>query len=548
MNLKSQLQNSLKNVVVKLWPEAKDLIIAGRLVIDVEHPQDERFGDYSTNLAMKLGAIFKIGPLQTAQRIVESLKIDKFEKIVALAPGFINFYFDKKWVAKQVGAVLREKQNFGKSKFGKGKRVQVEFVSANPTGPLTIGNGRGGFSGDTLANVLKLAGYRVQREYYVNDRGNQVNILAESVLRRYWQHHGIKIDYPEYCYQGKYIDELAEHLFLPNYKLNNTQKLEEVRDKIKGRILQKMINNIKKLLQKKLNIKYDKWFSEKSLYTSGQVDKALAFLKEKGLLYKSEGAIWLKTKEYGDEKDRVLVKADEEPVYFLSDIAYHWNKFSQREFYKVIDIWGADHHGYVARMQAATKMMGFDGQLDIIITQLVRLMEKGREIKMSKRLGTFVALEELVDEVGLDVARFFFLMYDFNTHLDFDLDLAKKKSKDNPVYYVQYAHARICSIIKKAKDLEIGTHKLELEKPEISLIKELMRWPELVEEVSQNYQVHKLPFYAIALATKFHDFYTQCRVIDNNAINEGRMNLVKATQIVLENVLASMGVNAPEKM
>jgi len=559
MNLKNQLQNSLKNTVIKLWPEVKERVLSGSLTVEVEYPQEDRFGDYSTNLAMKLGAILKASPLQLAQKIVESLKMDKYEKIIGIAPGFINFYLDKKWLEKQVNPILKEKQRFGQSKLGRNKKIQVEFISANPTGPLTLGNGRGGFSGDTLANILKLAGFRVQREYYINDTGNQVDILAESVLRRYWQHQGIRMDYPEYCYQGKYIKDLAKHLFLPNYKLTNTQKLEAVRDKIKGRILQKMISQIQKLVKNKLGIKYDRWFSEESLYQAKQVDKIFELLKAKSFVYEKEGATWLKTSEFGDEKDRVLIKEDGKPVYFLSDITYHWNKFVKRQFSKAIDIWGADHHGYVNRMQAAMKILGLEDRLDIIIMQLVRLMSEGKEIKMSKRLGTFITLEELVDEVGLDVARFFFLMYDFNTHMDFDLDLAKKKSKDNPVYYVQYAHARICSIMKKANELHKAQSLGKLgisekkdsgisQKVEYDLIRELIKWPELVEGIAQTYQVQKLPFYAIALATKFHDFYTQCRVIDNDVINEPRMNLVKATQIVLQSVLSAIGVSAPEKM
>jgi len=397
---------------------------------------------------------------------------------------------------------------------------------------------------------LSLAGFKVQREYYVNDVGNQVKILAESVLRRYWQHQGIKMEYPDYCYQGEYIDQLASELYLPNYKLNKNQKLDDIKDKIKGRILQKMISNSKKFLKKKLGIKYDKWFFESTLYSSGQVDRILKVLKEKGLLYKSEGAIWLKTRQFGDEKDRVLVKANEEPVYFLSDIAYHWNKFVTRKFDKVVDIWGADHHGYVSRMKAAMKVFSLDKKLDIIITQMVRLMAKGQEVKMSKRAGTFITLEELVDEVGVDAARFFFLMYDFNTHMDFDLDLAKKKSQDNPVFYVQYAHARICSIIKKTKGLHRANSdkRAILDKSERALIVSLCRWPELVLEVAKSYQVHRLPQYAIDLATQFHNFYTRCRVINGQLVNERRLQLVLATQIVLQNVLSAMGVNAPEKM
>lgn len=565
MNLKNQLQITLRNTIIRLWPELKEQISSGKLLVEVERPQEEKFGDYSTNLAMKLAAILKSNPMQIAHEItafLENQKISKFKKILYIAPGFINFYLSKKWLAKQISQILQEKKKFGASKSGKNKKVQVEFISANPTGPLTLGNGRGGFLGDVLANILKLAGYRVQREFYINDAGNQIEILAESILRRYWQINGIVIDYPDYCYKGKYVEDLARQLFLPNYKLSSKEKLDVVKDKIKYRILEKVIGSIRKIVSNKLKIKFDKWFYERSLYQTKQVDKILDLLKAKNFVYEKDGATWLKTKDFGDEKDRVLIKENGEPVYFLSDIAYHYNKFKIRKFDKVIDIWGADHHGYVGRMQAVARILDFFGKLDIIIVQFVRLIQNDQEIKMSKRLGTFVTLEELVDEVGLDAARFFFLMYDVNTHMDFNLDLAKKKSKDNPVYYVQYAHARICSIIKKVKELKKGSKGLKKAKGrkdekednrvnikvEYDLIRELIKWPELVEDAALTYQVHKLPFYAVSLATKFHDFYTQCRVIDKEIINEARMDLVKATQIVLQNVLACMGVSAPEKM
>lgn len=545
MNLKLQLQNKLVKTVVSLWPDVK-----GQLGdVDIAYPPEDKFGDYSSNVAMRLAPLIHQNPLEIAGQIRQAITLKPaFDKAEVVPPGFLNFYLNETWLDRQTGVIQKEKTNFGKSTIGRKKRVQVEFISANPTGPIHVGNGRGGFCGDTLANVLKLAGFRVWREYYINDVGNQVNILAESVLRRYWQHQGIKMEYPEYCYQGAYIDDLAKDLYLPNYKLNNTQKLEDVRDKIKGRILQKMIGNSQKFLKKKAGIKYDKWFSEKTLYATGQVDRVLRILKEKNLLYKSEGAIWLKTQQFGDEKDRALVKANGEPVYFLSDIAYHLNKFEKRKFDHVIDIWGADHHGYISRMQAAMKIWGLDGRLDIIIAQFVRLMHQGQEVKMSKRAGMFVTFEELVDDVGVDVARFFFLMYDFNTHMDFDLDLAKKKSKDNPVYYVQYAHARICSILRKTKGLSEVVLSSALVLSERALIKELLKWPELVAEVAYSYQTHKLPFYAISLATKFHDFYTKCRVISGKTVDLRRTKLVRATQIVLQNVLATMGVSAPKKM
>lgn len=553
MNFKEQLQKKILKVVIANWPQLRTTAFS----FTVDYPPDRKFGDYTTNVAMKLAGIVHKSPMEVAEQIVESLgKTQGVRESHVVAPGFINFFLDGKWLAKQVGEILLQKTRFGRSDMGAKKRVIVEFVSANLTGPLTLGNGRAAFGGDALCNILQLAGYRPYREFYINDIGNQVNILAESVLRRYWQQHGIKIEFPDYCYQGAYVDELAKTLYLPNYKLANMQKLEVVRDKIKGRILDKMISGIKKVLVKKVGVRYDKWFYEKSLYTSGLVDKMLALLKEKKLLYKSEGAIWLKTTEFGDDKDRVLIKADGDPVYFLSDIALRYNRFFKRKFDKEIFILGADHHGYQGRMQAAMSILGQAGKLDIIIVQLVRLLKHGQEVRMSKRSGTFVTLEELVDEVGVDAARYFFLMYDFNTHMDFNLDLAKKKSKDNPVYYVQYAHARICSIMRKLKQFK-GVKKgksirrarvIALEPPEIRLIKQLIKWPELVIEIARSFQVHALTAYATAVATDFHNFYTQCRVINGKEIDENRVALIRATQQVLKNVLTTMGVNAPDKM
>lgn len=547
MNVQFTIASKIERIIQQTWPALSERTVG----IDVAYPPDERFGHYSTNVALKLASIVHRKPSEIAEEITRRFgRSPLFKKIEIVQPGFINFFLRDTWLTKQVAEIVRLKKKYGVGTFGTGKRVQVEFISANPTGPLHIGNGRGGFAGDTLATMLQLAGYRVQREYYVNDTGNQIGILAESVLRQYWRNKGITIEYPEYCYQGAYIKELAKKLFLPNYKLTNTQKLEEIRERIKGRILTQMLRDIKKLVEKRLGIRYDKWFSEKSLYTSGTVDTLLRELKARGLLYKQEGAIWLRTKQFGDDKDRVLIKANEEPVYFLSDIAYHWNKFAKRKFDLVIDILGADHHGYIGRLQAVMRMFEFPGKLDIIIAQLVRLIRNGEEVKMSKRSGTFVTLDELIDEVGVDAARFFFLMHDFGTHMDFDLDLAKKQSQDNPVYYVQYAHARICSILRKAKTLKRASSDTRaiVEPSEVTLLSTLVRWPEYVLDIAQTYQVHKLPYYAIDVATKFHDFYTRCRVINGTLVNERRLAIIQATQTVLQNVLKAMGVNAPERM
>lgn len=547
MNLNRYLINKLKKLAIQVWPELKE----HDFYFDINYSPNKQFGDYSSNIAMKLAPVLHRGPLEIAEEIKNKFgNSPVFNKLEVVSPGFINFFINNKWLLRQVNEVLKLKNKWGRSEEGKNKKVQIEFISANPTGPITLGNGRGGFSGDVLGNIMKLAGYRVQKEYYVNDVGNQVSILAESVLRKYWQKQGIKIEYPDYCYQGGYIDELAQKLFLPNYKISSTQKLEDIREKIKGRILKRMIADIKKMSLVKFGIKFDKFFEEHILYSSGAVDRVLKELKVKKLLYKNEGAIWLRTRKFGDDKDRVLVKANGEPVYFLSDIAYHWNKFFVRKFDKVIDMLGADHHGYIGRLQATIKIFKFEGKLDIVMSQLVRLIKNGQEVKMSKRAGNFITLEEVVDEAGIDATRFFFLMHDYNTHMDFDMNLAKKKTKDNPVFYVQYAHARICSILRRAQELELIPAKrgAEVEPGEAEVIKKLIKWPELIINVSESYQVNKLTTYSSELATSFHEFYTNYQVIQGKTVNERRLNIIKATQIVLKNVLISMGISAPERM
>ncbi|MDP2683589.1 MAG: arginine--tRNA ligase [bacterium] len=547
MNLNIYLTNKLKKLSIQNWPELKERDFD----FEVNYSPNKQFGDYSSNIAMKLAPVLRRGPLEIAEEIKKEFgNSPALIKLEVVSPGFINFFINNKWLIKQVGDILKLKNKWGISEDGKNQKVQIEFISANPTGPITLGNGRGGFSGDVLGNIMKLAGYRVQKEYYVNDIGNQVSILAESVLRKYWQKQGIKIEYPDYCYQGSYINELAQKLFLPNYKISQIQNLKDVREKIKGRILKRMIADIKKMSLNKFGIKFDKFFEEHTLYSSGTVDRMLRDLKEKKLLYKSADAIWLRTRQFGDEKDRVLIKADGEPVYFLSDIAYHWNKFYVRKFDKVIDMLGADHHGYKGRLQATMKIFEFDGQLDLVLSQFVRLIKNGQEIKMSKRAGNFITLEEVVDEAGIDATRFFFLMHDYNTHMDFDMNLAKKKTKDNPVFYVQYAHARICSILRKAKELEIIPVKRseEFEPGEEVLIKKLIKWPELIVEVAASYQVNKLTTYSSELATSFHEFYTNYKVIQGKKVNERRLNMIQATQIVLKNVLTTMGISAPERM
>lgn len=465
----------------------------------IEEPREKTHGDYATNVAMVVG---KEDPMKIAEMIKTKIKSNIIDKIEVVKPGFINFFVSKEFLQKQTGEILKKKEKFGNLNIGKKQKINVEFISANPTGPLTLGNGRGGFCGDVLSNVLEKAGYNVIREYYLNDRGKQVEDLKKGL------------------YKGE-----------------------------KRTALQIQKEN-QEFITKKLKIKFDNWFSEKSLYKNKEVDKVLGYLRKKKLTYKEEGALWFKSTKFGDDKDRVLIKKGGDYTYLASDITYLKNKFN-RKFNKLIYFWGADHHGYIGRMKAAAKALGYKKeQVDFIIMQMVRLLEKGKQVRMSKRAGTYVALEELIDEVGLDVARFFFLIRGYGTHLNFDLSLAKEKSEKNPVYYVQYAYARICSILRKAKirpDIK-SLNELK-EESELDLIKQLIRFEEIIDDTSKDYQVQRIPQYAIDLAESFHKFYKNCRVLtDDKKLSQARLSLILATQAVLKNTLNIMGISAPEKM
>ncbi len=550
MTLKGLIARQLTKDILALWPDAREALEQGSFVVDISYPPDSKFGHYTTNIALRLSAVAKMAPQETAKKIADRFSLPAVQKTEVAGPGFVNFFLKESWLSRQPEKIIKEKKAFGKSVLGKGQRVDVEFISANPTGPLTLGNGRGAFMGDTLANVLSAAGYVVKRDYYVNDMGNQVNILAESVLRRYWISQGIRMEYPAYCYQGEYIDDIAKSLYLPNYNLGKTS-LSDIRDKIKGRILKRMLGGIQRFVTKRLGIKFDMWFSERSLYVSGKMDKMLDTLRSLDLIFEKEDAIWFRTTQFGDDKDRVLIRANSEPTYFLPDIAYHHDKFTRRKFNRVINFLGADHAGYAPRLQAAMKALGHGGKLDIIVFQLVKLISGGKEVRMSKRKGMFVTFEELIDDVGPDAARYFFLMHAPNTHMDFDLDLAKKKTQDNPVYYVQYAHARICSILRNAKGLPVlqkATVESSVHPSQFNLMVKLAQWPEIVEDIAQTYAMHQLPTYAYELATLFHEFYTHVRVIDQGAVAKMPFELIQAAKIVLANVLTMMGISAPEKM
>lgn len=503
--------------------------------INLERPKDEQFGDWTTNVAMVLGKSLKKNPLEVAEGIATSLNAPRndstiFEKVEAVKPGYINFYLAPKYFQEKVAEINKLENNFGNSEIGKGVKVNNEFISANPTGPLHLGNGRGGFCGDAITKVLRKSGFEVVSEYYLNDAGEQTLNLA----------HSFKKD-DQATYSGEYIDELRG-----KYEVLIASSVQASAAPLSAAVTDDYI----KPAIKKMQIHFDVWISEKKdLIDGGYIDRAIEMLELKKLTFEKEGAVWLKTTEFGDDKDRVLIKKDGQKTYFASDCGYILNKM-ERGFDNLIEIWGADHHGYIERFKAAAKALGFKGELKFVIVQLVQLIKDGKEVRMSKRAGNVVLIDDLIDEVGLDVARFFFLMYSPDTHMNFDLGLAKEQSQKNPVFYVQYAHARICSILSKAQmtddvKLESLTHEKE-----ISLIRELDKFPGLVAELAESYEVHKLPHYVLKLADKFHSFYAACQVIDekNPELTSARLELINAVRIVLAETLRIIGVGAPQKM
>jgi len=516
---------------------------------EVDYPKSEQFGDYTSNIAMVLAKKIGKNPMEIAKILSsvishQSSKNSIFEKVEVAQPGYLNFYLSKKYLQEVVLKINTENNNFGNSQVGKNIKINNEFISANPTGPLHLGNGRGGFYGDSLSRVLRKAGYDVTNEYYVNDAGGQVEKLGHSVLKD-----------DEAAYTGEYVDELN----LKYATLGDVRKIGQLAAK------EVLENIIKKTTQEKMQIVFDVWTSEQKLHDDGYDQRAIEILKQKGLTYESEGALWLKTTDFGDDKDRVLIKKDAKNAYMAGDCGYMLSKI-ERGYSRLVMGLGADHHGYVSRLKAVSLALGFDGDFRIIISQMVRLVKDGKEARMSKRAGNVINLDDLIDEIGHDVTRFFFLMYSPDTHMNFDLGLAKERSAKNPVFYVQYAHARIFSILSKAKDSgisnfqfpisndggELRSQNLELlvHEKELSLMKELNKFPQLVQEISQSYEVHKLPQYAMKLADKFHSFYDACRVIDeeNAELTSARLSLINAVRIVLAETLRLIGVNAPEHM
>ncbi|WP_078429674.1 arginine--tRNA ligase [Alkalihalobacterium alkalinitrilicum] len=555
--------NSVEQLKEQLRAEIISAVVAAGLAeesqipeVILETPKDKAHGDYATNMAMQLARVAKKAPRMIADELVSHLNKEKasIEKIEIAGPGFINFYMNNSYLRDIIPSVLEAGVEYGQTNVGNGKKIQVEFVSANPTGSLHLGHARGAAVGDALCNILSKAGYDVQREYYINDAGNQIHNLTLSVEARYYQALGLDKAMPEDGYHGEDIVGFGQDL-AKEYGDRFVHVDEEERHEfLRAYGLKRELAKLKKDLGD-FRVQFDNWFSETSLYTSGKVEETLKLLAEKGETYEQDGARWFRTTAYGDDKDRVLIKNDGTYTYLTPDIAYHKDKL-ERGFDKLINIWGADHHGYIPRMSAAIQALGYGKeQMSVQIIQMVSLFQNGEKVKMSKRTGKAVTLRDLMEEVGIDATRYFFAMRSADTQLDFDMDLAVSKSNENPVYYVQYAHARICSMLRQGEEQGLpvnDTTKLTFisSEKEYDLLKKVGEFPEAIAESAEKLSPHRLTNYAFELASALHSFYNAERVIDpeDREKSTARLALVKSVQITLQNALKLIGVSAPERM
>ena len=521
----------------------------------IERPQNPEHGDYASSFPLKLARTTGLSPLTIANEVVGLMTPSpEIDSIAVAPPGFINFTLKSDWLTRQVDSILEAGDAYANLDLGQGGRVQLEFVSVNPTGPLHVGHGRGAILGSTLANVLTSAGYTVEKEYYINDVGSQMNAFYRSLYVRYQQCLNVDAEMPSDGYLGGYMIDLAGEIMAEEGDRFLTLPEPEAVSQL-GRLgLAKMMKQIKSDLEL-LGVSFDVWFSEQSLYDGGQYQTAMSLLRREGYIAEKEGATWFVSTALGEDKDNVVVRSDGAPTYFASDIAYHYNKFLERKFDEVINIWGADHQGHISRMKAVVGAMGINPeQLKVIISQMVTLHRGDELIRISKRSGDIITLREVVEEVGADACRFFFLSRSTDSQMDFDLELAKKESLDNPVYYVQYAHARIASILRLAQDRGIdytdGDVSLLTTEPELTLIRKMLLLPEIVEIVACTLEPHHLTYYAQDLATIFHSFYKQCRVVsrDNEALTKARLKLVEAAKLVLAKTLHLMGMTVPDRM
>jgi arginyl-tRNA synthetase len=553
MIFKQKLAKTLEQAVLNA--QKQELVAFSTLPeITVEHPQNKEHGDYASNLPLKLARAAGMSPQAIANKIIELLPpLPEVAQMVVAAPGFINFTLSPVWLAQQVKVILDSGENYGQTDIGNNRSIQIEFVSGNPTGPLHVGHGRGAVLGSTLANVLRVAGYKVEKEYYINDAGSQLDAFKRSLYTRYQQCLGVDAKMPDDGYLGSYMVDLAKEIV--ESEGNRYSRLtEDIAIKEIGAVgITKVMDMIKQDLAL-LGVEFEVWFSEQSLFHSGLYNRVMKLLRDKGYIAERENATWFASSILGEDKDNVLVRSDGTPTYFATDIAYHYNKFLERRFDIVIDVWGADHHGHVSRMKAVVNAFGVNPErFRVLICQLVTLKRGNEIVRVSKRSGDIVTLRELIDEVGKDACRFVFLSRSADSQMDFDLELAKKQSADNPVYYVQYAHARIASILRLAEEkgisCEHGDVSLLKSEPELALIRQMILLPEVVETMAMLLEPQHLPYYAIDLATVFHSFYKQCRVIsENQALTVARLKLVRAAQIVLSRALHLMGMNAPESM
>ncbi len=520
--------------------------------ITLQHPQNTSHGDFAANLALRLARAAGMAPLAIAGAITRHIEMPRSVAAVEVAPpGFINITLSNEWLRDRVPEVLEAGASYGSCDLGTGQKVQIEFVSANPTGPLHVGAGRNAALGDSLGNVLTAAGYDVDREYYVNDAGSQIGALGASVFARYCELLNVDEPFPENGYPGDYVIELAQSLVDSRGNYFLTIPREQALTEISDVAIEEMQKRIGADLER-MNVRFDVWFSERSLYDDGTYQQTMNLLRQKGHVTERDGAVWFASSDLGEDKDNVLVRSNGQPTYFASDIAYHYDKFISRGFDRVIDVWSADHQGHVPRMKAVVGALGIDpDRLTLMIYQLVNLVRDGKPVRMGKRTGEFVTLGEVLDDVGSDAVRFFLVARSADAMMDFDLDLAKQQSNDNPVYYVQYAHARVCSILRSAEEIEAGEVNLALleHESELALLRKMGQLPEVIELAATTLAPHHLPYYAQEVASAFHAFYRDCRVLsDDIPLTQARLALVRACQIVLANSLKLIGVSTPEKM
>ncbi len=554
MDIKQILATAIKAAAQKAIDEGT--VKGGELPeVLLEVPPQKEFGDFATNFAMQSARALKCNPRMIAQAVVDNLDCAYVEKMEIAGPGFINFYLKQDWMYDMLAGIIAEGENYGNLVSDCKEKIQLEYVSANPTGPLHVGHGRGAAVGSALANLMKAAGMNVSREYYINDAGNQINNLAASVNARYLEQLGQTVEFPENGYHGYDIIETAERIVrIYGDKFLNMSEEERLQE-FRTIALKEKLAALKEDLEA-FNVTYDEWFSEQTLHDAKAINSACDLLTERGYMYEQDGALWLKATEYGDDKDRVVIRDNGVPTYFAADIAYHQDKYA-RGFDRVINLWGADHHGYIARMKAAVGALGYHpDQLEVLILQMVSLYRNGELVKMSKRTGQSVTLNELIEEVGTDAARFFFVMRSIDSQLDFDLTLATEKSNENPVYYIQYAHARICSIMRQLEEAGIVVMpateaKLNTmtEASELELIKKLGEYPEMLASAAKERAVHRVAHYVHDLAGLFHSFYNQCRILGvDSDLQQARIALVKTVGHVIRHALGILGVSAPERM